>query len=796
MCALHFHNYKNNTGIVIMNDRLAIWLVDSRNKIAFASVLIIIALSLGLTQLQFNGSYKIFFDEGNEQLIAHEKNEDIYIKSNNILFVFEALNGNIYTPENLASVESITTQAWQLPYSTRVDSLTNYQHTEVIDDDLLVADLVEDAIDLTDEQIARVKRIASNEVALVNRLVSDRHHATGVNVVLNMPTDTKQAQGEATVELVAAARLLRSEIEAENPNLKIHLQGLSIVNTAFNESTEYDAMYLFPILFLLIVFMLLFLLRSAWSAFVTTIVIILGVLISEGFVGWIGYDLNQVNVMAPIIILTLAVCDCVHLLASYLHHLSLGQTRKEAMTEAMKINLQPVFLTSFTTAIGFVAMNTSEVPPFRELGNFAAFGVMAAFFLSVTILPALAVWLPMKAKPMEEGKALWSSRIAEFSIKHRTLLLPGVLLFATCMASFTLLNELNDNTVDYFDESTEFRQASEFMENNLTGFDVLNYSLDSGEVGGINEPEFLQQVESFVAWFKSQPEIVNALSYTDTIKRLNQNMHGDDPAWYKIPESRELASQYQLLYELSLPYGLDMNNQVDAEKRSMFLAFGVVGTKAKGLIELDQRAQIWFAENAPELAVPASGISTMFAHVGKKNIDSMLSGSVIAVILITITLMFALSSFKFGLMSLLPNVFPAMITFGIWGLAVGQVDLGVAVVFSLTLGIVVDDTVHFFSKYMRGRQQLGKSPEDAVRYAFQTVAKPLVITTIVLVAGFSILMMSNFTANVKMGMMISATITIALIFDFLLLPALLMKFDRKKYTAEDVIDNESVPTQA
>jgi len=174
----------------------------------------------------------------------------------------------------------------------------------------------------------------------------------------------------------------------------------------------------------------------------------------------------------------------------------------------------------------------------------------------------------------------------------------------------------------------------------------------------------------------------------------------------------------------------------------------------------------------------------------------MLSGSVIAVILITITLMFALSSFKFGLMSLLPNVFPAMITFGIWGLAVGQVDLGVAVVFSLTLGIVVDDTVHFFSKYMRGRQQLGKSPEDAVRYAFQTVAKPLVITTIVLVAGFSILMMSNFTANVKMGMMISATITIALIFDFLLLPALLMRFDRKKYTAEDVIDNESVPTQA
>ena len=780
-----------------MNDRLAEFLVDSRNKVALVALLIIIGLTMGLSQLQFNGSYKIFFDENNEHLLAHQKNEDTFIKSNNIVFVFETLSGNVYTPENLSSVETMTNEAWQLPYSTRVDSITNYQHTEVIDDDLNVADLVEDALSLSPGQIEKVKQIASNEVALVHRLVSDRHHATAVNVVLNMPDDTMHAQGEATVELVAAARELRKVIEAENPDIKIHLQGLSIVNTAFNESAEYDAQYLFPVLFLLIVFMLLILLRSAWSALVTTIVIIVGVVISEGFVGWIGYDLNQVNVMAPIIILTLAVCDCVHILASYLHHLSLGQDRPQAMKEALKINLSPVFLTSFTTAIGFLAMNTSEVPPFRELGNFSAFGVMAAFFLSVMLLPALAVWLPMKAKAMDEGKTLWSARIADFTIKQRSILLPAVLLIATAIASMTLLNELNDNTVDYFDESTEFRQASEFMENNLTGFDVLNFVMDSGEAGGVNEPEFLTKVDAFVQWFKSQPEIVSGLSYTDTIKRLNQNMNGDDPSYYAIPENRELASQYQLLYELSLPYGLDLNNQIDTEKRSMFIAFGVKGTKAKGLIELNERAQTWFADNAPELAVPASGISTMFAHVGKKNIDSMLSGSAIAIILITITLIVALGSIKFGLLTLLPNVFPAMIAFGIWGAAVGQVDLGVAVVFSLTLGIVVDDTVHFFSKYIRAREQLGKSSADAIHYAFHTVAKPLVITTIVLVVGFSVLMMSNFNVNAKMGIMISATISIALIFDFLLLPALLMKFDRKKLPVKDaeVDEADGLPNQ-
>ncbi len=487
--------------------------------------------------------------------------------------------------------------------------------------------------------------------------------------------------------------------------------------------------------------------------------------------------------MAPIIILTLAVCDCVHLLASYLHHLSLGQDKKLAMTNALKINIQPVFLTSLTTAIGFLAMNTSGVPPFRELGNFAAFGVMAAFFLSVGLLPALAIALPMKAKRMDEGKQLWSSRLAEFVIAKRRILLPGVLLTATVLASLTGLNELNDNTIDYFDESTEFRQASSFMEDNLTGFNTISYSLDSGEAGAVNEPAFLRKVDAFANWYEQQPEVVHVQTYTDTIKRLNRNMHGNDPAWDKIPESRELAAQYQLLYELSLPYGLDLNNQVDTEKRSLLLTVGIKGAKAKELIGIDARAQDWFKEHAPELAATGSGISIMFAHVGKKNIESMLVGSVIAVILITLTLMLSLASFKFGLLSLLPNAFPAMIALGFWGMLVGEVDLGIAVVFSLTLGIVVDDTVHFFSKYMRARQLQGLSPEDAVRYAFNTVAKPLVITTMVLVAGFSILMLSNFTVNAKMGIMISATITIALIFDFLLLPALLMKFDRLKISA-------------
>ncbi len=774
-----------------MNDRLAQWVVERRYWLFLSCILLIVFFAQGLTSLKFNSSYKIFFSDDNVQMLAHEATQDTYTKTENLFIVLKPHDGKVFTQATLASIEELTKEAWLLPYAARVDSISNFQHTEVIDDDLLVADLIEEATSLSDEDIAKIKGIASNEISLVHRLLSDKNHATGVNVKLNIPEGTSQERGLATQELMAAARVLKTKFEEDNSNLKIYLQGMAAVNTAFNESAKYDSDNLFPALFLLILIMLLLLLRSFWSAVVTSIVIVAAVVVSQGFMGWIAYDLNQVNVMAPIIILTLAVCDCVHILASYLHHLSLGMDKKQAMTEAMKINLQPVFLTSLTTAIGFLAMNASEVPPFVELGNIAAFGVVAAFFLSIAFLPTIAILLPMKAKAMDEGKKLWSSVLADFTIKHKKSLFWGVLAVSFAIASLSVLNDLNDNTVAYFDESTEFRQGAEFMQNELSGFEVINYSLDSGESGGVNEPEFLKKVEAFSDWYRDQPEVIYVGSYSNTVKRLNKNMNADDPAYYTIPESRELAAQYQLMYELSLPYGLDLNSEIDLDKQSLLITIIARNQKAQELINLDIRAQDWFSDNMPELQTPGSSVSIMFAHVGQNNINSMLSGSVIALILITLTLIISLGSFKYGLMSLLPNAFPAMVAFGIWGVFVGEVDLGVAVIFSLTLGIVVDDTVHFFSKYMRARKLMGKSPEDAVRYAFHTVAKPLLITTVVLVVGFSVLLFSDFTVSAKMGIMISATITIALLFDFLFLPALLMKFDNVDVTVEKTDTAES-----
>ena len=271
------------------------------------------------------------------------------------------------------------------------------------------------------------------------------------------------------------------------------------------------------------------------------------------------------------------------------------------------------------------------------------------------------------------------------------------------------------------------------------------------------------------------------LTITDILKRLNKNMHAGDDAFYKIPESRELSAQYLLLYEMSLPFGLDLNDQINVDKSATRMVVTIKDIRNRELREMDEKAQEWLKNNAPQsMRQLGSGISIMWAHISKRNIEGMLIGSFLALVLISALLIVALRSVKLGLLTLIPNLVPAFMAFGIWGYFVGQIGLAVSILVALTLGIVVDDTVHFMSKYLRARREMGKDPESAVRYSFHTVGSALFITTIVLVAGFSILLLSGFKVNSNMGLITAITITIALVIDFFFLPPLLMKVEEKK----------------
>ncbi|MCW8829912.1 MAG: MMPL family transporter, partial [Gammaproteobacteria bacterium] len=692
-----------------------------------------------------------------------------------IMFVVTPKNGKVFSIETLKTIQAITEASWQIPFSTRVDSITNYQHTYAEEDDLIVDDLVVDPDELNENDLARIQSIAINEPMLLHRLISPDSKYTGINVNIQLPGKSLSEVPEA----VAYARTIKMEMLAKFPNIEIRLVGLAVMNNAFPEESQQDVKTLYPLALAFIIVTLFFLLRGFSGVVICFIMIIMSIIVAMGTSGWMGTMLSPPVLSAPIMILTMAIANGVHLLVTMRHEMALGRDKIAGMVESMRINFQPVFVTSLTTILGFLSLNFSDAPPFHDLGNIAAIGVAAGFILSVTFLPAMVAILPAHSRKEVVGK-IALGKFGEFVIKHHNRLLIGSAVISIILVSLVPSNELNDIFVEYFDESVEFRRDSDYAAEHLTGVYYMDISLSTTETGGISNPDFLKKTEKFSNYLRSQTGVSHVLTITDTFKRLNKNMHGDDPAWYKLPDEREMAAQYLLLYEMSLPYGLDLNNQINLDKTSIKIAITLDTLSSNQLLEFEQQTQQWAKDNIPDIKTIASGPTLMFAHIGKRNINSMLIGTMVALFLISMVLIFFFKSFKYGFISLLPNMLPAASAFGIWALYSGQVGLALSVVTGMTLGIVVDDTVHFLSKYIRARREKNLNAEEAVRYAFNSVGIALLVTSIVLVAGFMILAQSHFVLNSEMGLVTSIIIALALALDFTLLPALLMKIDKDK----------------
>ncbi|HCG5128719.1 TPA: MMPL family transporter [Vibrio parahaemolyticus] len=754
--------------------------------VLLATIFLIIVATIGGKNLYFRGDYDIFFDGTNKQLLAFDEIQTTFAKTDNLAIVIAPEDGDIFTPQTLSLIQKITVDAWQVPYSSRVDSIANYQHTEAFDDDLLVEDLLYSEYELTPERISKVKSIALSEPVLKSALVSEKGDVTVVNITVQLPEMDKTAEVE---EVVSSINAMIDRYQRAYPDVTFHKAGIIAMNHAFMTAAQDDSSTLVPTMLVVILVFLTIMLRSILSVIATLIVIIGSVMATMGISGWAGMFLSTATVNVPTLIMTLAVADCVHVIATMRQSMKNGFTKAQSIERSIALNFVPILITSVTTAIGFLMMNMSDSPVLRDFGNLSALGVMVACFLSVTLLPALLKLLPIHVKmETSQDQKHVMDRLGDFVVSQRRALLPLSVAVIVVCASLIPLNKVNDESVEYFGQRNEFRQAADFMEERISGMTNISIAIKTNESQGIAAPDFLNTIGEFSSWLRDQPETDHVATLADVYKRLNKNMHGDDEAYYLLPQERELAAQYLLLYEMSLPYGLDLNNQINVDKSSIKMVLTVANLGSVELVDLENRIYQWFAEHAPQYQVVASSPSLMFAHIGETNMASMLSTLPITLVLISALLIFALRSVRLGLISLMPNIAPAVIGFGLWVLISGEINLGLSVVVTLTLGIVVDDAVHFLSKYQRARRE-GQTAEQAVRYAFHTVGRALWITTVVLVAGFSVLAMSSFRLNADMGQLSAIVIFIALVVDFLFLPTLLMLFDKKAYLQESPSDN-------
>ena len=745
--------------------------------VILATLIVVAAASGGIALFEFSANYRIFFDDDNPQLLALEKLENTYGKNENIVFLVVPDDGDATSEKALSAAVWLTKAAWNTPYSRRVDSLANFQYTTAEGDELYVRDLVDPQQISEAETRSQIRDIALSDPRIAGSILAQNGDVSVVNVTVELPEDGLL---EAVAEVAEFARSAAAEAEERFPGTDLRIVGTVMINQTFVEASISSQMIFLPASLLLMALVLGILTRGWAGVAATGLVIVFSILASLGLGAWLGLPFSPPISPAPTIVLMIVVANCVHLLVALQQRLRAGDSRHDAIVEAIALNLHPVFLASLTTALGFLSMNFSEVPPYRDLGNFVALGIFASFILSVTFMPAVLSLLPVRAPRERRLRGPAMSRIADSVLRRRKAIFWAWVVVVPAMALAIPRNELNDVLVHFFDRSVEFRQDTDFMDERLSGNTGLEYSLEASVEGGVTDPLFLAEVSQFASWLREQPSVRHVAVITDTFRQLNKSMHGDDPAAYRIPETRELAAQYLLLYELSLPEGLNLNNQIDRSRSATRVTISAKTLHSQDVLDLNARAEAWLKENARRVAsVNSTGPSALFAYIGQRNIRAMLVGTLVVLLAISAILLFALRSLRLGLISIVPNLVPAVLGFGVWGLTVGQVGLSLSVVVAMTIGIVVDDTVHFLAKYRRARREYGHGPEEAVHYAFDTAGRALFTTTVVLVAGFLILLFSPFVPTAQVGILTAMIIGFALIADLTLLPALLTALDRR-----------------
>ena len=400
-----------------MIERFSEQIIKYRLFIILASLFVVVLAASGLSQTKFSSDYRIYFSDDNPHLQAYEDLQATFTKSDNVMFVLAPKDGQVFTQNTLSIIEELTDMAWKLPYSIRVDSITNYQHTIAEEDDLIVDDLVSNALKRTREELNQAKNVALNEPSLAGRIISLTADVTAVNVSMEMPGLDPSTE---TPEVANAAYDIQHFLQEKYPEVDIYVTGQIIMDNTFKDAAIYDLTHIMPLAFLIATLCMALYMFMASGSLVTLfsgtisilIIIIASILFAQGIASWLHIDITTASANAPTMILTLAIADSIHILASFFQQMQLGKTKAASISESLRINQQPVFLTSITTVIGFLSLNFSDSPPFRDLGNIVAIGVVGAWVFSVFLLPALIMYLPFRVTGKESSQNSWTQVLA------------------------------------------------------------------------------------------------------------------------------------------------------------------------------------------------------------------------------------------------------------------------------------------------------------------------------------------------------------------------------------------------
>jgi hypothetical protein len=738
-----------------------------RTIIALCLGLFLVAAA-GIAQFTISSDTRVFFGPESAGLKTLQAFDARYGQNNNVLLVVWAGGRKVTEPDVLAAIGDLVDRAWQLPHSTRVDALTNFPYVSADTDSFTVADLVPDPSRVTPEAAQEIERIALDDLMIRNRLLAEDARAAGILVNFNLPVE-----GSTEVRaIIAASRALVAAFEADHPGIEVKLTGNVVLMGTFSEAAINDAMVLIPISLVVTAIVMFIFVRAVLPSLAILSLLGLSSATAMGVAGWYGWEINTATVACPIIIMTVNMAAAVRIVTTALSALGRGLSKSEAISEAVRMNLWPVTLTNATTMIGFLAMNLADAPPLRQQGNIVVIGIAVAYCFTFTWLPAMLSLMPLQPA-VQRSEAVMISLGHFVNRYYKQLFFLCSVIVVSC--AFWIGNiRLDDDFARYFDWRFDYRQASDFAEDRLTGLNIIEFDIGAGEEGGVFDPDYQRHLADFESWLRAQDGVVSVVAISDVTRRVHEAMNGEvtaDPGG--IPDNGDLIAQYFLLYEMSLPYGASLNDQINIGRSSSRVTVILRHKTSSELRALNAAAIAWLSANAPpSMQSAGTGINLLFAELSGINIRSMMLSTAVSVLLIAIVVGLALRSAFLGFLSIFLNMLPSLVGFGLWGLLYQDIGLAASVVTAMTIGLVVDDTIYFLLMYQQARAR-GLDPEQSIDHVFATVGVAMLVITASLAFGFGTLVFSGFEVNRALGAMTALVIMSNLFIDWLMLPPLM-----------------------
>jgi hypothetical protein len=747
------------------------FLLDKRFFLAFVALALSVFVAMGSNSTRMVATSESLLSDDDPFKIEVEMAQEDFPPTTGVLFVFEG--PDMFALEPLRAMEALTNRYAEIKSAIAVRSLINERLNDFdkarYGRDYLIPKLE----GLSARDTAKIRAIAMQDDDLLKRSLSKDGDMALANIRYKNAEDNQAVRLEIAKSVIA----LRDSLRDEYPTVDIYVIGGVLFELDSVNARQKDNEVLFPLVFFIGTVLLWLCLRSLFLSLSLMAMAALSVVATIGTYGWLDIPFNQISTLGPMVVVVIAIADGIHLLSIYAQGLHKGMTKLAAMHESLRVNIQPITLATITTTMGFLSLNYSSSPGIYGFGNIIAIGVIWAYVVTLAILPALTLFMPTNKIPKPLGITEFINAVIKLVTTRGEILFWGSTVIIVATLGLLPINKLDFNRFTFIDEDSDAHHVLTALREKIGNDQALAYSIDSREYYGITQIEFLEQVEALSVWLEEQPEASFVTSYTDYLRGRNKSDNDGDEAFDILPTDQLQIIDYLVGYQLIQEIEPSLQPIFNADYSAVRLVIATSNLSNKQMLAFNDRIDAWIADNVKKKYKVLHGDnSILYVRLDRKITVELMQGFMLSFILITLTMIIGLRSLRYGLLSIMPNIFPATIVFGVWAIFVGELSPYTLMLFSISIGLVVDDSVHILSKYISGKRN-GMTPEDSAIYSLDRAGSAITITTLSLALGTFVLVFSSTPYFQNVALLLTPIIVVAWALDLFFLPPMLMKFD-------------------